>query len=749
MRKTHLLLIVVMLFTCMTVSLITPINADDSHGTRSPDAGVEITPPSNETGRPTDMLSYIFAVKNTGDQNDSFRVSASSNRGWLMNWTDHDVGPLEVNVSISVPVNITIPMGIPANTVDELTFSALSILDNSISDQVKINTTVIEAFVVSIDIEGGYNKTSSIDPPSVTNYTLTIRNMGNLNVTITLKHSLPPLDWDVTFPKYPNGKVTIDEANLTNEGIEPVNITITAPINAEPDDEMTIMVWGENTDTTPFWYSWQYQENINITTIVQSRLGVRFTPERIIGYVSSADTLYNFTMENSGNKDITVDLSIEKDLILLASLDRSQVTVRVGQPLPISNKLRVSTAANAPLGNYTIYINATDNATGQRVGEIEFYYIIVPVLRIINVSISDKEPMQYISTEVVVTIENIGYVDATDITVKLWDGTKKVKEIDLDKEMDVDEFRINASDIAQVKIKWAPSEFGNRTFRVTIDVEGVGNFSMHGTDIAENMTAVNVKINWQPYYLVIYVIIVVILGIAALSGILQLKFYKARPRLDEYDELGEDIGYEEYPEEEELLRGEEKEAERPFATIGITKEREEPKEKRPPYRKPVEKPARKPPERRRETYEREMPPPSKDPETIRKENELRDEISRVQDKLDKTKSLGVDTTNIYQLIKTAKRNLSEGDHHKAKQYIGYANERIEGLMAKREEALKAIKEAKEILSGIRGTMDLTIVENFLVKADSLMAEGNYREAINYAKKAKDRAVRLQRREMRL
>jgi tetratricopeptide (TPR) repeat protein len=134
---------------------------------------------------------------------------------------------------------------------------------------------------------------------------------------------------------------------------------------------------------------------------------------------------------------------------------------------------------------------------------------------------------------------------------------------------------------------------------------------------------------------------------------------------------------------------------------------------------------------------------------MRKENELKEEISRVQDKLDKTKSFGVDTTNIYQLLKTAKRSLSDGDYNKSKQYLGYANERLDNLIVKREEALKAIKEAKEILSGMRGTADLTIVENFLVKADSLLAEGDYREAINYANKAKERAQRLQRREMRL
>jgi hypothetical protein len=748
MRKTHFLLIAVMLFSVIALNLTAPINADEPHGTRSPDAGVEITPPSNKTGKPTDTLSYAFIVKNTGDENDSFRVSASSNRGWLMNWSNHDVGPLEVNESISVPANITIPMGIPANTIDELTFSAQSILDISISDQVKVNSTVIEAFVVSVDIEGGYNKTSSIDPPGVTNYTLTVRNMGNLNVTITLKHSLPRLNWDVTFPKYPNGRVTIDEANLTNEGIEQVNLTITAPIDAKPDHEMTITLWGEKTDIFPPWFSWQYQNNITIRTIVQSRLGVRFTPERTIGYVSSGDTLYNFTMENSGNKDITVDLVIKRDQILLASLDRTQVTVRVGQPLPIGNTLRVSTAANAPLGNYTIKINATDNLTGQPVGEMELYFIIVPVLSITNISISDPEPMQYKTTNVFVTIENIGYVDATDITVKLYDGKKKVKEIDLDEETDLDEFKINASEDAEVKIKWAPSDFGNRTIRVTIDVEGIGNFSMHGTDITENMTAVKVKINWQPYYLVIYVIIAMILGIATLSSILQLKFYRGRPHLNDYAEGMEDIDYEEYPEEEEFPEGAEKQAEAPFATAGVTGELEEPKEVRPLYKKPREKPAGIFPEKRREPIEREAAPP-KDPETIRKENELREEISRVQDKLDKTKSLGVDTTNIYQLLRTAKKSLNDRDYNKSKQYLGYANERLDNLIVKREEALKAIKEAKEILSGMRGTADLTIVENFLVKADSLLAEGDFREAINYANKAKERAVRLQRREMRL
>jgi tetratricopeptide (TPR) repeat protein len=154
------------------------------------------------------------------------------------------------------------------------------------------------------------------------------------------------------------------------------------------------------------------------------------------------------------------------------------------------------------------------------------------------------------------------------------------------------------------------------------------------------------------------------------------------------------------------------------------------------------------PEMRREPFEREKAA-SQDPETLGKENELRDEISKLQNRLDRAKSSGVDTTNIRPLLKTADKSLSEGNHTTVKQYIGYANERLGNLKARWDEARNAIKEAKDVLSGIRGTTDLTIVENFLVKADSLFEEGDYKEATKYAKKAKDRAARLQRQEMRL
>ncbi|UCG68121.1 MAG: hypothetical protein JSV09_09850 [Thermoplasmata archaeon] len=742
MKKAHFLLIGMLFFSCIAVNLTSSITADESHGTRNPGADVTLTAiTENQTAKPTDSVSYIFVVNNTGDQNDSYTVSAISQHSWLVNWSNYIVGPLKANESTRITVNMTIPMGVPADTVDNLTFTVQSESDVGVIEQVILNTTIIEAFVVEIDIEDGYQKTSSIDPPNPTNYTLTIRNKGNDNVTITIKHSTPKLGWVVSSP-YQNFQISVDEANQVNMGIESFNITIEAPEGATPGDEMTITIWGEKQDEG--WFSWQYQENITITTIVQSNLGVGFLPESYFGYVGSRETIYNFTMWNSGNKDINARFDVYKDQLLTTELDFSEVRLRVGE-LPIRNRLKVTTARNAALGNYSINITAVDVENDTKIiGAMELYYIIVPVLNITDISISDKEPMQYRPTDVIVTIENIGPVDATNITVKLYDGKNKVVEKELDP--------INASKTATVKISWSPSDFGNRTLRVLIDVEGEGDFSEHGTNLAEDIRLLEVKINWQPYYLAIYIIIAVVLGIGTIAGMLELRYYGGRPLATEYGEGEEELPYDEFPEEGEFPEEYERKDERPFATTGITTGLEERMEERPLYERPRERPEERPmgfpPEMRREPYEKEIMPP-KDPETERKENELKDEIARVQGKLDKTKSLGVDTTNISQLLRTAKRSLSDGDHHKSKQYIGYANERLDNLMSKRDEALKAIKEAKEILSQMRGTADLTIVENFLVKADSLLQEGNFREAISYANKAKERAVRLQRREMRL
>jgi hypothetical protein len=747
MKKKYLLLIGMLLFSCVAVNITFSITADDPHGTRNPGADVEVTVlTENQTGEPTQTLSYRFEVNNTGDEIDSYEIFVTSSNGWDYEQSENNVGPLVANESVVVTVNTTIPIGTPAGSWDNLTLRARSAADFGKSDQVAVTTNVSAAFLLSIDIDGLYSRIGIIDEEGKANYTLTIRNKGNVNVTITLQHSPPSLpNWQVTFPDYLNRKVAVAEANQTGESVIEVNLTITAPSDAQPNDMMTITLWGDRIDISPEWYSWQSQENITLTTTVEPVLGVSFEVENVEGFVDIGDTLYNFTIMNSGNKEVFVNLVVETNLLLITEIDVTHMTLEVGA-LPVDDTLRVSTAKNTPQGNYTVNLTARmDNATGLLLGYIELYFIVVPKLNITEISVSEKEPMQYKPITLSAEIENIGYIDAKNMTVKFYDGSKKIGEKILEN------ITITTGESTVAEIKWSPSDFGNRTIRVAVDVErlgGEGDYSLHNTDISEKDANIEVEINWQPYYLVIYIIIAVILGFATISSMFELRFYGGRPVAADYGEGEEDLPYEEYPEEEGYPEMTEGEHERPFDTSGITTGFEEREEEPPLYDRPREIPPVIPAYERRAPIEKEFVPP-KDPETLRKENELKDELAKVQDKLDKTKSMGVDTNNISQLLSTAKTSLADGDHHKAKQYLGYANDRLENLMGKRDEALKAIKEAKEILSGMRGTADLTIVENFLVKADSFLSEGNYREAINYANKAKDRAARLQRREMRL
>jgi hypothetical protein len=745
MRKTPFLLIGMLLVSALAVNFMAPITADEPRGTRNPGADVNVTALSeNQTGIPTEILTYLFEVKNTGDENDTFDIFIESESDWILNFSHSMVGPLGVDESTQVTVNITIPMGWPAGTLDNLTFRARSNNDFGISDLAEVTTSVSAMFILSMDIDGGHQRLGLIDAENQANYTLTIRNKGNIDVTITLDHTLPSLPgWQVLIPDFPNPLVYIEEADITGEFEKDVNITVQAPANAQPDDVVTIELWGEKTDIIPNWYSWQTQENITITTTVEPVLEITITPEFYIGFVDFGDTLYDFTITNSGNKIVEVDLVAITNLSLLTTIDNSHMTVDVGTTTDV-NVLRVSTAKNTPLGNYTIIIRAEDSSDGAVIGYVELDYIVVPRLNITDISISSEKPVQYESVTISTTIENIGYMDAKNITVRFFDGSKKIGEKKLD--------YINATKTEVAELKWPPSDFGNRSIRIVIDVEGEGNFSDFGTAISEDIKNFEVEINWQPYYFIIFVIIVIILGVAVVASLFDLRYYGGVPTGAGYDDYGEgELPPEGYPDEEGLepLEGEDEEGgPAPFGTETFGDEGREPFS----YEREEKERFRPPPKPEPAPRERHPPPvaaEAREPRAPVRDHELRDEISRVKDKLYKTKSLGIDTANIDNLLSMANRSLDTGDTDKTKQYLKYANERIDGIMAKREEAVQAIKEAKEVLSGMRDSSDMTIVENFVVKADSLFEEGDFREAINYANKAKDRALRLQRREMRL
>jgi hypothetical protein len=498
MRWARFILLGMLLFSLIAVNFITPVSSDGPNGTRSPGADVEVIAlTENQTGIPTQTLTYYFNINNTGDENDTFDIIIDSDNDWLFNATHDEVGPLASNESATVGVNVTIPMGWPSGTWDNLSFRARSNNDFGINDFVTITTNVSAMFILSIEIDGGFERQGHVDENKIANYTLTIKNRGNVDVTITFDYTLPMLPgWEVIFPDYPNKKVAISKANISGESIFEVNLTVKAPSNANPEDLVTIELWGEKTDISPSWYSWQTQENITIITTVLPILDISFQPEKYIGYVDKNETLYNFTVTNLGNKDVEIDLVATTDLLIVTSIDELHMTVDEGTTTDLIT-LGASTAKNTPLGNYTINVTAIDSDSGALIGFVELFYIVLPQLNISHISISSDEPIQYEGVFLSVDIQNIGFVDATNITLKVYDGKNKINETFID--------NITAGSSNTTRIKWTPGDFGNRSIRFSLSVEGSGNFSEHGTGIAEKKSNFDIKINWQPYYLVIYI----------------------------------------------------------------------------------------------------------------------------------------------------------------------------------------------------------------------------------------------------
>ncbi len=102
---------------------------------------VEIIPPEGGSIPPGGKLSYTFTVVNRGNAQDTFKIEASSARGFPVNLSQEEVSlsPQEkrdISVEVSVPLDAS-----PGR--DPLTVSATSTLYPGVEDQVTVFTTIL------------------------------------------------------------------------------------------------------------------------------------------------------------------------------------------------------------------------------------------------------------------------------------------------------------------------------------------------------------------------------------------------------------------------------------------------------------------------------------------------------------------------------------------------------------------------------------------------------------------------------
>lgn len=231
--------------------------------------GVEIVEvyPERQYGRPEDILTYSFKIKNTGNANDSYDIIVSSDHGWKINATNriNDLGSNEIEI---VNVTIKIPAREPIGTNDTLTLKAISVASqSSIYASKTAVTTVIQGYSVDLEPE---NITGKVTPNHSITYQINVTNTGNGEDTIKFEvekyvflnwrnMSLGSTNWGVTTPSL----ITLKTGEK-----ETIEITVRAPKYVHAFTNLTIFLTAYPSDNGK-------EDTINITTIVNEVHGVK------------------------------------------------------------------------------------------------------------------------------------------------------------------------------------------------------------------------------------------------------------------------------------------------------------------------------------------------------------------------------------------------------------------------------------------------------------------------------------------
>ncbi len=112
---------------------------------------VEVRAPAPQEGKVFETKVYRFEIINRGWVEDSYSWSAYSGHDWITSQSNGTVHGLGVNETHHVYISITIPDVVQAHTVDELTLTAVSLMNSSVSDSDTTYTYVSEIHSMRID----------------------------------------------------------------------------------------------------------------------------------------------------------------------------------------------------------------------------------------------------------------------------------------------------------------------------------------------------------------------------------------------------------------------------------------------------------------------------------------------------------------------------------------------------------------------------------------------------------------------
>jgi uncharacterized membrane protein len=247
-------------------------------------------PTAGSSGNPGAVVNYMLTVRNTGNIEDTYVVSATGNT--YTTAFPAIVGPLDPNESTNITVSVTIPQNAAGGATDAATIRITSQGDNSVFRTSTLTTTVNNVFAVTV----APNTNVETTPGSAVTYTLRATNNGNVSDSYGV--SITGNSW-MTTPS----TMTVGPVARGATATFTVTVQVPAGQTSGSADTATVRLTSQGNAAV--------QSTAMLVTIVDTVNGALVTPLSAVQIGDSGtQVIFTVSIKNIGNASDTFDLTV-------------------------------------------------------------------------------------------------------------------------------------------------------------------------------------------------------------------------------------------------------------------------------------------------------------------------------------------------------------------------------------------------------------------------------------------------------
>ena len=310
---------------------------------------------TKQTADASSGVSYTLQLTNTGNTTDTFKLSTSGAVAATLSRTTVSLTP---NASTQVTAKIAGTALSAAGTYD-VKVTATSQGDSAQTADITTTTTVLPIYDVTLAGVGAVAKQTT-DASAGVSYTLRITNTGNTTDTFRLSTSGDA-----------NATVNRTSVSLGRGASTQVTVTVSDPVLSTAGTYDVKVTATSQNDTTK-------TDDITTKTTVPPVYGVTLTGVGTLAkQTTDASTGISYTLKitNTGNTNDTFRLSTSGDAN--ATLSRYAISLARGASTQVT--VRVSGAALAAAGSYTVKVTATSQNDTTKTDDITTKTTVPPV----------------------------------------------------------------------------------------------------------------------------------------------------------------------------------------------------------------------------------------------------------------------------------------------------------------------------------------------------------------------------------